>query len=109
MPRSKTPISERIENAKTEIRQCENQIKKLMNRNSKAERSQRTRRLIQRGALLESKIKEADTLTNEQIKRLLITAFKEADGLREQADALRAENAASAAKQNGETKTEKAE
>jgi hypothetical protein len=37
-------------------------------------------------------IKEADTLTNEQIKRLLQTAFKSAE-VREMAVALRRENA----------------
>ena len=108
MPRSKATNAEKIQNVKTEIRQSENQIKKLLTKKVNAERNMRTRRLIERGALLESMIKEADTLTNEQIKRLLQTAFRP-EAIREMATAFRAENAAIAAENNGGSEAEQGE
>ena len=105
MPKSTKTHAEKMENIKTEIRQSEKQINKLLQRNINTERNMRTSRLIGRGALLESMIKEAATLTNEQIKKLLIAAFKDNAPVREMADAFRAENAARAAEQNGENYT----
>ena len=102
MPKSKITNADKIENIKTEIRQNENQMKMLLNKKINSERSMRTSRLIQRGALLESMIKEADTLTNEQIKRLLLAAFRP-EAIREMAVAFRAENAAN----NGEYEAER--
>jgi hypothetical protein len=95
MPKvKKTAADMREEIAETEIelRQSEHYIKQLMRENSKLTRKARNSRLIQRGLLVESMIKEADTLTNEQIKRLLQTAFKSAE-VREMAVAFRKENA----------------
>ncbi len=101
MPKTKKTIAELkedIANTEKQIRQGENYVKQLIQQNKQQVRSARTRRLIERGALLESMIKEADTLTNEQIKKLLQTAFNSAV-VRELATALRAENAENQAAQ----------
>ena len=71
MPRSRTPISEQLEKVKTEIRQNENRLKEQLQKKALLERNARTRRLIERGAITESLIGGADTLTNDQIKLLL--------------------------------------
>lgn len=68
-------ISAQIEDTKTEIRQLQNLEKRLIQEHSKLVRKARTRRLIERGALLESFIPETDLLTNEQIKTVLLMAF----------------------------------
>lgn len=68
-------INAEIEKTKTEIRQLENRAKRLTQGHSQLERKARTRRLIQRGAILESLIPGAETLTNEQIQSVLLAAF----------------------------------
>lgn len=68
-------INVEIEKTKTEIRQLENRAKRLTQSHSQLERKARTRRLIQRGAMLESLIPGAETLTNEQIQSVLMAAF----------------------------------
>ena len=68
-------INAQIEAAETEIRQLQNKEKRLMQECSQLSRKARTRRLIERGAILESLIPEAETLTNEQIKAVLFAAF----------------------------------
>jgi hypothetical protein len=72
MPKTKT---EKIEGIQTQIQQLENQRKKLIQEQKKQERATRTRRLIERGAILESLIPGAGELTNEQIKSLLVKAL----------------------------------
>lgn len=62
---------ERIESVQEQIRQLENQRKRLLQEQKEQERRARTKRLIERGAILESLIPEADTFTNEQIKAFL--------------------------------------
>ena len=62
---------ERIESVQEQIRQLENQKKRLMQERKERERKARTKRLIERGAILESLIPDADAFTNEQIKALL--------------------------------------
>ena len=95
---TKEELVESIAKAKTEIRQGENRVKQLKKENNELERKQRTNRLIQRGAILESMIKEPETLTNEQIKKLLQTAFRSAqETVRKMADDFRAENTAAIA------------
>jgi len=64
-------LDERIEETKGKISQYENQIKRLTQRQTEAERKARTRRLIERGALLESFLPEPEALTNEQVKEIL--------------------------------------
>ena len=71
--------SERITEIESQITQLENQRKKLMQEQKEAEHKARTKRLIERGAILESLIAEADTLTNEQIKAFLEETVKTAD------------------------------
>jgi hypothetical protein len=63
--------TEKIDSIKEEIQRLENQQKKLMQQQKEQERKARTKRLIERGAILESLIPEADTLTNDQIKAFL--------------------------------------
>lgn len=62
---------EKIESVQEQIRQLENQKKRLMQEEKERERKARTKRLIERGAILESLIPEADAFTNEQIKAFL--------------------------------------
>ena len=76
MPRTTKPMSERIEKAKTELRQTENHLNELLQKKNLLERKQRTRRLIERGAIAESLIDGADTLTNEQFKIILQSALE---------------------------------
>jgi len=68
-------INGNIEATEKEIRQLENKAKRLTGAHSQLERKARTRRLIERGAILESLIPEAETLTNEQIQSVLLAAF----------------------------------
>ena len=102
-PLTKEELKESIEKAKTTIRQGENLVKQLKKENAELERRQRTNRLIQRGAILEKFIDEPESLTNEQIKILLQTAFRSAQAtVHKMADTFRAENESAAAVHNGE-------
>lgn len=66
--------AERAEGEK-KIQQLENYVKRRTQEYNQLLRNARTRRLIERGALLESMIPEAETLTNEQIKTILTIAL----------------------------------
>lgn len=55
----------------TEIKQLENRQKILLNRKHKEERRQRTHRLIEQGAILESIFPEVAAMTGEQVKAFL--------------------------------------
>jgi multidrug resistance efflux pump len=66
-----------IEKAEREIAQGENKIKRLMGVLSKEERRARTRRLIQRSAIAEAFIHDAENLTNDEIQAALAKAFRE--------------------------------
>lgn len=68
-------VAEQIALAKEDIKQHENKLKLLQQRQKEQERKDRTRRLIERGAILESLIDGAATLDNEQIKVILQTAL----------------------------------
>ena len=68
MPRTKI---ERIASIEEQIAQLENQRKQLVQKHKEDERKARTRRLIQRGAILEGFIPEPETYTEEQIQTLL--------------------------------------
>ena len=65
-------LNERIAETKEKITQYENQVKRLTQRQTEAARKARTRRLIERGALLESFLAEPETLSNEQVKEILM-------------------------------------
>jgi len=69
-------VRKEIEKAEREIEQGENKIKRLMNYMSTAERKARTRRLIQRGAITEAFIPDAENLTNDEIQAALTKAFR---------------------------------
>lgn len=64
-----------IEKAEREIEQGENRIKRLSRSLSAEERKARTRRLIERGAIIEAFIPNAETLTNDEIKSVIANAF----------------------------------
>ena len=63
--------NEKIMEAKAEKQKLQNRINTLTQQQKKEERKARTKRLIERGAILESLIPGADTLINEQIKAFL--------------------------------------
>lgn len=63
--------TEKIESIKIQQQQLENQKKKLLQQQKEADRKARTKRLIERGALLESMIPSEYILTNDQLKVLL--------------------------------------
>jgi len=64
-------IAEQIEAAEKEIKQQENRLKELRQQYKVQEGKERTHRLIERGAILESLMEEPLTFTNEQIKTFL--------------------------------------
>lgn len=64
------------ENTKTEIQQLENRVKRLAQAYSQLVRKERTRRLIERGAILESMIVSPEIFSNEDIKLILTAALK---------------------------------
>lgn len=72
---SQKTLDERIAEAKTKLEQSENHLKQLLNRQKEAERKARTHRLVERGAMLESMIDGAASLTNEEIKAILSAAL----------------------------------
>ena len=61
-----------------QLRQLENQLKKLNKQDIIKERKARTKRLIERGAILESFIDNADEYTNDEIKEMLKQVFQKA-------------------------------
>jgi len=65
-------INEKIEETKLQIAQYQNREKQLMQREKQEERKLRTRRLIERGAIIESIFSETASLTNEQFKKFLV-------------------------------------
>jgi hypothetical protein len=60
-----------IAEAKMKLRQLENRVNRLMQAQKTELRKKRARRLIERGAILESMVDGAESLTNEQIKSFL--------------------------------------
>jgi uncharacterized coiled-coil DUF342 family protein len=65
-----------IEKAKREIEQGENKIKRLLHSQSEEERKARTKRLVERGAIVEKFIPDAETLTNDEVKAILARVFR---------------------------------
>ena len=66
---------EQIAKAEEQIRQLNNKKKRLISEQKQAERKKRTKRLIERGAILESVIGNADDFSNEQLQALLVEIF----------------------------------
>ena len=81
-------IDEQIKKTEEQIAQLTNKKKRLVSEQKKEERKKRTKRLIERGAILESVIGNAEDFTNEQIQTLLIEIFL-ADLVRAKAEKLR--------------------
>jgi len=68
---SKRSLEQGIESAKLKKQQSENELKLLIQQQRAEERKARTKRLIDRGAILESLIDGAAELTNDQIAEIL--------------------------------------
>lgn len=60
-----------LEKAMQKKEQLEHQMSRLLNRDKQAERKARTRRLIERGAILESVFPETIDLSGEEVKAFL--------------------------------------
>ena len=73
MPKQKTieEVKEQIAKVENDIRQGENKVKRLLQQNKQQERNDRTRRLIERGAIMESIVPEIKEFSGEQVKTLL--------------------------------------
>ena len=65
-------LEEERRKVQTELCQLENRQKILLNKKTDAERKARTRRLIERGAILESVFPAAATMTGEEVKAFLL-------------------------------------
>jgi len=70
MPTKRT-LNEQIESAQNEIRQRENRLKELLQKQKVQERKERTHRLCERGGYLESILPESISLTAAQFKTFL--------------------------------------
>ena len=72
-PREKTreELTVEIEDSKKKIRQYENREKMLRQKLSREERRTRSHRLIVRGAVFESIVQEAKTMTDEEARAYL--------------------------------------
>lgn len=68
-------FDEQIAKAEEQIRQLNNKKKRLISEQKQAERKKRTKRLIERGAILESVIENSTDFSNEQLQTLLIEIF----------------------------------
>lgn len=68
-------IDDEIQATQTKIEQLTHRQDRLVSKLKVEERKKRTRRLIERGAILESVIGNAEDFTNEQIQALLIEIF----------------------------------
>ena len=76
-PREKNreELTAEIEDSKKKIRQYENREKMLRQKLSREERRERSHRLIVRGAVFESIVPEAKTMTDEEAAALLRLAL----------------------------------
>ena len=90
-PREKTreELTAEIEDSKKKIRQFENREKMLRQKLSKEERRTRSHRLIVRGAVFESIVPEAKSMTDEEaaaLLRLALTSEPAREFLRKRAE-----------------------
>ena len=90
-PKEKTreELQAEIEDGKKKIRQFENREKMLRQKLSKEERRTRSHRLIVRGAVFESIVPEAKTMTDEEaaaLLRLALTSEPARDFLKKRAE-----------------------
>lgn len=68
-------IDDEIKSTKQQIEQLTHRQESLVSKLKVEERKKRTRRLIERGAILESVIENSTDFSNEQIQALLIEIF----------------------------------
>ena len=68
----KEKVNAEIEKSQTKREQLTHQIDKLLTRDRKAERNARTRRLIERGAILEGIFPELVELSNDEVQAFLV-------------------------------------
>ena len=95
-PREKTreELQAEIEDGKKKIRQFENREKMLRQKLSKEERRTRSHHLIVRGAVFESIVPEAKTMTDEEaaaLLRLALTSERAREFLKKRAESGNAE------------------
>ena len=69
-------LADQIESAREEIRQRENRLKELVQKQKTQERNSRTRRLCERGGYLESILPNTIPLSLEQFKTFLNKTLK---------------------------------
>ena len=67
---------EKISNIDLEIEQLKNRKREITQMHKAEERKARTKRLIERGAILESLIPSSDTLSNDDVKQILSYALE---------------------------------
>lgn len=72
-------FDEEIQAAKKEIEQLTHRQDRLVSKLKVEERKKRTKRLIERGAILESIIGNATDFSNEQIQSILTDVFSNAE------------------------------
>ena len=95
-PREKTreELQAEIEDGKKKIRQFENREKMLRQKLSKEERRTRSHRLIVQGAVFESIVPEAKTMTDEEaaaLLRLALTSEPAREFLKKRAESRKSE------------------
>ena len=70
-----TNLNDQIGKINEQIKQLQNKKKTLLAKESVEKRKKRTKRLIERGTILESVISSAEDFSNEQLQALLIEIF----------------------------------
>lgn len=70
-----TKLDEQIAKVNEKIEKLTKQKKSLLSKQSEEKRKKRVSRLIERGAILEKAIGNAENLSNEQIQAFLIDVF----------------------------------
>ena len=71
-----TKTTQELADAERELERLEHKSARLTQSLSAQERKARTRRLIERGAIAESFVDNAETLTNDEFKAVLSRAFR---------------------------------
>jgi hypothetical protein len=71
-----TDYTGKITSIEEQIAQLKNRQRELVQKHKAKERKERTRRLIEHGAIAESLIDGADALTNEQFKSVIEKALR---------------------------------
>jgi len=71
MSTNRNTIEQQIENAREDIRQRENKVKRLLQQQKEQDRKARTRRLCSRGGYIEGRLPEIIPLTDEQFKSFI--------------------------------------